>query len=162
MITNTVANQLRITGFVLKANLEGLTHEESLHRPEPGGNCINWVVGHLVHTQNGAMRVLGRTALWNEHDGACYARGSDGGLDESEAMPLEELLRTYDRAEAEILAGLEAISPERLKEPSPISPTKNSDETVGSLLEKLAFHQAYHLGQVGLLRRLNGHAGAIR
>ena len=33
---------------ILNRQTEGLTHQESLLQPQPGGNCLNWVVGHLV------------------------------------------------------------------------------------------------------------------
>jgi uncharacterized damage-inducible protein DinB len=35
-------------------------------------------------------------------------------------------------------------------------------ETVGDQLAFLQFHEAYHIGQAGLLRRLAGKDGAIR
>ncbi len=36
------------TGGVVRRNIEGVTHEASLRHPEPGGNSMNWVVGHLL------------------------------------------------------------------------------------------------------------------
>ena len=54
-------HQAQIANTVVKRNLEGLTHEESLVQPQPGGNCLNWIVGHLVE-ETGQPRVkIGRS-----------------------------------------------------------------------------------------------------
>jgi hypothetical protein len=46
--------------------------------------------------------------------------------------------------------------------PAPFSPSKNPKETLRSLLTTVLFHQAYHSGQTGLLRRIAGKEGAIK
>jgi hypothetical protein len=33
---------------VTKINLASISHAESLNFPEKGGNCINWVLGHII------------------------------------------------------------------------------------------------------------------
>ena len=33
-------------------NCEGLVHNETLIRPQPKGNCANWVLGHIVHNRS--------------------------------------------------------------------------------------------------------------
>ncbi len=40
-------------------------------------------------------------------------------------------------------------------------PSPLRKETVGTLLAGLVFHDAYHVGQTGLLRRIAGHAGVL-
>ena len=51
---------------------------------------------------------------------------------------------------------------ERLTEPAPYSPGDNPNETLGTLLHLIAFHQAYHVGQLGLGRRLIGKVGGVQ
>lgn len=57
--------------------------------------------------------------------------------------------------------GTRRLTAQHLSAAAPFSPTGNSDETVGTLLASIAFHEAYHLGQTGLSRRLLGKAGAL-
>jgi uncharacterized damage-inducible protein DinB len=59
-------------------------------------------------------------------------------------------------------AGLADVQAETLGRPAPASPTGNPDETIGSLLATILFHQAYHSGQTAVLRRLVGKPGAIK
>ena len=162
MFHESLANQLRLVDLVLQRNLDGLTHEESLRQPEPGGNSINWVLGHLVSTQSGMQRTLGENPVWDEERGRPYARGSNGTLSETDAVPLEVLRKDWKQALASSIDGLSRLDSEKLGTPAPFSPTQNPDETVGSLLEAIVFHQAYHCGQTGVLRRLAGREGAIR
>jgi uncharacterized damage-inducible protein DinB len=51
---------------------------------------------------------------------------------------------------------------QRLEERVAQSPTGNPNESLGSLLATVMFHQAYHAGQLGILRRIVGKPGAIR
>jgi hypothetical protein len=50
---------------------------------------------------------------------------------------------------------------QRLAEKAPFSPTNDPNETVGSLIAGFVFHDAYHAGQTGLLRRIAARGGAI-
>ena len=45
MHTKTIVYQLGLTSYVLEKNVAGVSHEESLVNPSPGGSCLNWVVG---------------------------------------------------------------------------------------------------------------------
>lgn len=51
---------------------------------------------------------------------------------------------------------LALLTDERAAQKAPFSPSGNPDETVGSLMGVLVFHETYHVGQVGMMRRLAG------
>ncbi len=154
--------QLAFEHFALHTNVKGLTHEESRRQPQPGGNCLNWVLGHIVFArQSWLTAVLGEAPLFDGDTIARYRRGSDPLTDGTLAMPFEELLAAYDRAQGLLTAALSRLTAERLAERAPFSPGNDPNETVGSLIAKLAFHEGYHVGQTALLRRLAGHPGAI-
>jgi uncharacterized damage-inducible protein DinB len=146
----------------LHRNVDDLTHAESLNSPQPGGNCLNWVLGHLGCINEATLGVLGQPAVLGEAAFARYQRGSAELHEAGEAMPLEKLLSAWDEQWARIDKGLAAMTAEKMEAPAPWTPRNRSDETVGSLLTALLFHQAYHTGQTGLLRRMAGHEGAIK
>lgn len=154
--------QARTTHQVVRRNVDGLTHEESLVQPDPGGNCLNWVVGHLVWASNGACRVLGQEPALDESSAKRYERGGAPVLEAADAIDLGRLLAAWDAGADRIDAGLGTLTPEVLDRPAPGSPTGNPNETIRSLLGTMMFHQAYHAGQTALLRRIAGHEGAIR
>ena len=157
----TLAMQLEATRNVLHANVADLSHEDSLHTPTPAGNSLNWVVGHLVSTYDMLLSALGGEQLWSEGQSEPYKRGSEP-VNAETATDFESLLRDFDAAHARVIERLGAVTEDELAAPAPYSPTGNPDETVGSLAGLTAFHQAYHVGQTGLLRRICGRVGAIQ
>ncbi len=154
--------QIQVVHRVLRLNAEGITQEDSLIQPQPGGNCFNWNLGHLVLTNEITLKLLGKPPVLGEAALQRYARGSAPLRNPNEAMPLEKLLAAWDEGCARIEQGLAKLNPERLAEPAPSSPRNNPDETVGTLLSILMFHQAAHTGQTSLLRRMAGKPGAIK
>lgn len=147
---------------VLRINLEGVTQEESLVHPEPGGNCLNWAVGHLLWVYNNVVRMLGQEPVMEAGRLDRYARGCAPLTDAAEALDVRELMEAWDRTAERVDAGLASLPPERLDDPVPDSPTNDPNETVRSLLSTVMFHQAYHVGQTGVLRRVAGKEGAIK
>lgn len=146
---------------IVRRNVEGITQEESLIQPRPAGNCANWVVGHLVNVYDGLLPLLGQKPALGKDALARYGRGTPPLQDPTEAMPLEQLLAAWDKASERFDAGLADLTPEQLDAPAPSSPRNNPNETVRSLLGLVSFHQAYHAGQLGILRRVAGKKGAI-
>lgn len=147
---------------VVEVNTDGLTQEESLIQPPIGGNCLNWVVGHLLAIYNKALPMVGQEVVQLNGDVDRYDRGSAPIRDAAEALELRDLLSGFAEASRRFDAGLAGVTPETLDQPAPGSPSGNPNETVRSLLSTICFHQAYHAGQTGLLRRLAGKEGAIR
>jgi uncharacterized damage-inducible protein DinB len=90
-----------------------------------------------------------------------YDRGSAPIVDAAEARELSEMLNAWDETAERIDAGLATLTLEALDAPAPSSPSDDPKETVRSLLTLVFFHQAYHTGQLGLLRRIAGKEGAI-
>jgi hypothetical protein len=157
MDPQVLAFQFGVGAFVLERNLAGVTNEDGLRPPHPGGNTMNWIVGHVVRTRNQALALLGDTPLFADADFDAYGARSAA----TRLLPLDELKRRFDALGPPLDAALKRISSQHLSMAAPFSPTGNPDETVGTLLASIAFHEAYHLGQTGLSRRLLGKAGAL-
>lgn len=152
----------RLTDLVLRANLEGVTQAESLVQPRPAGNCLNWVVGHIVCVGNRALPLLGQAPVVDPASLDRYDRGSAPITDPAEAMDVGELMRIWGEVVPRVDAGLCTLTAEAMGQPAPFSPSGDPDETVGSLVSTVLFHQAYHSGQTGVLRRVSGHEGAVK
>ncbi len=147
---------------VVRINVAGVTHEDSLIQPVPGGNCLNWVMGHLLGVYNGVLPLLGQEPVMGEADLKRYARGAPALRTPADALDLGELLAAWDKAIQRLDAGLAGLDAEALDRLAPRSPSGNPNETIRSLLSTIFFHQAYHAGQTGVLRRITGREGAIR
>jgi hypothetical protein len=154
-------HQAGMIGAVVRMNTEGLSHADSLVKPDPAGNCANWVVGHLLCTYNNVLAMLGQERVMPEAVLERYKRGSAPLADASEAVDLDEMLGAWDEACRRVAVGLGELTPDVLDRPAPFSPSNNPDETMRSLVSTVLFHQTYHAGQLGLLRRIAGKPGAI-
>ena len=147
---------------VVRMNADGVTHDESLAQPQPAGNCMNWVVGHLICVYNNVLPMLGQEPVLGKEALKRYDRGTPALAEAAEAQPWDTLLAAWDQASERVDAGLASLTAEKLDAPAPRSPRNNPNETVRSLLGLFFFHQAYHAGQTGLLRRMAGKEGAMR
>jgi uncharacterized damage-inducible protein DinB len=154
-------HQAKLTRAVLRANTEGLTQEESLVQPQPEGNCLNFIVGHLVNVYDKALPLVGQEPVMGDAVKR-YERGSPPLRDAAEAMQLSDLLAAFDTQTERFQAGLATLTPEVLERPMP-GPDSGGEltETMRSLLGTILFHQSYHAGQTGVLRRIIGKPGAI-
>ncbi|MBU0741199.1 DinB family protein [bacterium] len=161
-LAQTLAIQFNYTAWVFNKTLAGVTHQDSLVQPAPAGNCLNWVAGHLAASRMGMLELLGQETVWDATWRERYRRGSAPVAGGDDAAAFDGIVRAFNASQGGIVAGLPALTEDRLDEPAPFSPGNDETETVGSLLAGLAFHESYHCGQLGLLRRLLGKDGVIK
>lgn len=160
MDRSTLTHLFRVNLYTVRTNTEGVTHEESLVAPEPGGSPLNWVLGHMVAARELILAALGQEAVLTEEEQRVYARGST--FDADTALPLSRLQKALVHAQRGIDAGLDAVSDEAWGQPIPEGESYPPGfETVGDKIAFLHFHEAYHCGQIALLRRLSGREGQI-
>lgn len=151
----------RNSNAVVQANVHGITHAESLMQPQPGGNCLNFILGHLVCIYNNALPLVGQEPVLPPEETSRYDRGSDP-VAADEAIDFGRLLEAWSEATSRFDAGLANLTPDFLDQKAPFSPSDDPNETNRSVLATIAFHQAYHAGQTALSRRLVGKPGAIK
>jgi hypothetical protein len=146
---------------IVHLNVDGMTQAESLIQPQPAGNCLNWVLGHLVCIYDHVLPLVGERPVLSEAVRKRYDRGAPPIKNAAEARELSELMAAWDTACERMDAGLGGLTCETLDAPAPFSPRGYAEETLRSLLTIIFFHQAYHAGQTGMLRRIAGKDGAI-
>jgi uncharacterized damage-inducible protein DinB len=157
MSGKSIAFQFGFAPRAVALNIEGVSEEDARKRPTGGGNSINWVVGHIISSRQGVLTLLGAEPTWPRETTDAYARGTSGDIPAAAELPLSRLLEDLSATTPIIVERLEALSGEELAAPS-----SNPEQTLGQRLAFLVFHESYHVGQLGLLRRLIGKPGAIR
>jgi uncharacterized damage-inducible protein DinB len=140
----------------MRANVGDVTHAESLIQPTPAGNCLNWVLGHLVTVRSAFLSGFGAKGPWTDAESAPYQRHGPPLTDSAEAKPIDQIWSALDQTQQSMIEVIEKMTPEELAKKAPFSPTGNPNETIGSLMATIVFHDAYHAGQTGLLRRVIG------
>ncbi|MHC4547589.1 MAG: DinB family protein [Planctomycetota bacterium] len=159
MDTAALSRQFGFSAGTVMGNTEGLTHEESLLTPERGGNCLNWVLGHIVATRSRMFPLLGLAPFWDEAKIRPYDRGAPP-LPADEAVALPKLRETLAKSQEHLQGRLGALSGDDLA--AALAATEEIlGGTLGSALTAFAWHEAYHAGQVGILRRVAGKPGVL-
>jgi uncharacterized damage-inducible protein DinB len=143
---------------VIRRNVEGLTHADSLAPAAGGGNTANWILGHVVNVHNAAMQIIGAPPVWQSEQ-LERARFDHPIRDAGEAIDWDTLVERFNASRDACLAALAALTDEDLAEKMP-DPFGN-DTTRAGLLSIFAIHQCYHAGQLGMARRAAGLRTAI-
>jgi uncharacterized damage-inducible protein DinB len=143
---------------VIHLQTEGLTHQDSLLQPPFRGNCLNWVLGHIMAGRNICLKLLGEPPLWMEAQESHYRRGSEPIVSDEQAYPLDELLRHLDQSQQQLSAVLTEMSSEAL---AAIVPFRGGQRPLAEALSGQHWHETYHVGQLELLRQLAGTDDAI-
>jgi hypothetical protein len=136
----------------LKNQCKGLNHADSLCQPPVPGNCLNWVVGHVVGSRNSILELLGAPPILTEAQAKRYGYGSEPVCgDGPDLITLEEALALLEKGEAAIAAALGAKSEaEMSREVQSFA----GMVTVAQFVFLLYAHETYHVGQSEILREL--------
>lgn len=155
MSVDQLRKLFEVNQYAFRVNVADVSHEESLIQPPNGGNCMNWVAGHVVATRNAILSLLGEEPVWGSAAEGRYKRGSAPVVSGEGARPFDTIVEDFGHAQERIRSGLGRLQDSDLAAP-------RGDETLGEALHFLHFHESYHIGQTALLRRLAGKPGAIR
>ena len=154
--------QLGLSSLVLELNTKDVSHEESLVRPPKGGSCLNQVLGHMTRTRNMALGTMGQKSPFPMEDFDPYDDRTGVPFSRTNALAFDELRRRFKAMQEPLVRIIEGMSPEVLASRPPRKFTNDPNETVGSNLATFVFHECYHVGQTGVLRRVAGKPGVLK
>lgn len=149
-----LAQTFHLTYWVIRQQVEGLTHADSLIQPPVRGNCLNWVLGHVLTGRCAVLALLGEPPVLTADQMALYETGSAPISGDDGAVALETLLANLDESQQMIFSALRATPQERLD--YLLEDGENGQSSVGEEIASLAWHETYHVGQMELLRQLAG------
>jgi uncharacterized damage-inducible protein DinB len=131
-----------------------ISDEESNKQLLDPMNSVKWIAGHLLWAQGNLARTGGVevTNLWVAHFAAGPgASEADLNAPKGEMPTLQMLKDKWNEIAPAIRVGLENLPEEALD--SPIQFPLPMFNTVAGLWAFMNHHQAYHIGQIGVLRR---------
>ena len=151
-----LADRFAFNDRFLDMLVEGFSEEDWLRRAGPG-NHAQWLLGHLASTRRSSLRGFGQSAEeqpWEQHFGMGHAPTPQS--DDIAPALLREAFIKNGEALRRWLAGLTEE-----QAAAPFKPFPDGSRTVGGVAHFLHFHETYHLGQLGLLRRACGKKGVV-
>lgn len=150
-LSRQLARELKLNYNILRAQTDGLTHEDSLLQLPFQGNCLNWVLGHLMEARGRMLAIAGVEPLWDNAEYARYGRGSEPITENAQALRMEKMLADLAASQERLLARIKEMTQAELD-----AVPEGADQDVGAQLSFLSWHETYHTGQTEYLRQLAG------
>ncbi len=136
--------------------LDGFTDKETNQRLDGYAevNHVKHIAGHMLNSQYGMAMIAGLKpeVKWNS---MFAVMGQSEAKDYTDYPSIEEIKAEWNQMHEPTRRGLLELKQNTLnqKPPSPFDPVS---ETVEQLWAFINHHQAYHIGQIGILRRAFG------
>ncbi len=139
---------------IMKNQTAGLSQEESLIQPQPGGNCMNWVMGHLALNLTIILEILGAEIPEKLPNLDRYKMDTEPIQEEDEGvLDLQELIEAYILLHTKVIDRLDQMSEDDFEDHISFWEAKHRR---GFMAFFYFFHNTYHLGQLEFLRNLAG------
>lgn len=145
--------KFQLTFYIINRQTEGITNEESVIQPPVRGNCMNWILGHILTERNYVLDLLKAEPVLDKAETERYQRESSPVTGLTDGLPFDVLLERFKLSQERIENKLKTISEEALA----VTGTAGSrTDQVGALIAYIHWHETYHTGQFELLRQLAG------
>ncbi len=142
--------------LIVQRECEGISHYQSLIQPQPHGNCLNWVVGHLLTGRNDVLRALNSPFVVDEDVLTPYKRESDPITGMGEGVIQLDTLLDYLKEGQQHIRSLMPLLTEADGNREVYSVVTERTTLLSKLLFFHYFHDSYHVGQTSYLRQLAG------
>jgi hypothetical protein len=135
--------------------LDNVTDEHAQQFVKEDTNHLAWLTGHVLSSRFMLANVLGITDKEPHAD----LFGNGKGLQKNATYPsINELRKEWNPISAKLLTKLNSLSSEELSAKAPFQlPMSASD--MKATIAFISHHEAYTIGQMGLLRRVHGLPG---
>ena len=127
--------------------------EEEMKRRAGGANPALWVLGHIAMVRLSLGRRIGlsiETRCWE----SAFGKGSDPTV-ALPNVPKDSLLAEIEAGHDLLMDQISSLSQEQLSADSGRQYPDGANDVYG-MMAFLAWHEAYHLGQLGLIRSCLG------
>jgi hypothetical protein len=148
----TVAEQFRITTNLFIKAMSGIDKDEAMRRPGELSNPLLWLAGHVIHFRTRLLSLIGvpRDFPW----GSRFDTGSKVGKAETYPDP-EELVAMWEQLSELLVERLGTLTEADLAAP-PAARVPTTDATLRGAIGYFSLHEAYHVGQMGYVRKWLG------
>ncbi len=149
----SVADIYAFNTRIVSASLSDLSNEDAGRQWRKGdGSSISFLLGHIMSSRVGLLKRFGET----EDNPYAELFGAKASAQDVAAYPaISELAAGWTEVAARLDSTLDGLNEDQLLvgvEGFPVS-----DQTARGALMFLAWHESYHVGQIGLLRTELGY-----
>lgn len=141
------------------ALVKDIDDADMARQPFEGANHPAWILGHIVVTTDGVLKIFGQAPTAPAEWTTLFGRGSTPTTNRTDYPSKEALLAALDAAFDRAAAAAAAATEEQIAGPHNVEMLRRGLPTKGDLVAMLlTTHVAQHLGQLSAWRRATGGA----
>lgn len=122
-------------------------------------NAAHWILAHIVRTRRHILRMMGHNVPTEPWEAVTGMGGPHEGFRQAPAVP--DLLGEFRTQGPRIKESLIALSPEAASRPLEGKLPDGSKTVEEGICGFFFLHECYHMGQLGMIRRLLGKPGIV-
>ena len=156
-VLKSVLQGMDLGNRLYKGALEGLGREELNRRAGPDSSPLIWLAGHLVLGRCGMLGLAGVSgeAPWQE-----LFKRSSKILAPEEYPDVRDVVGAWEKIGQRVAVQLPKLGEDELEAQSPRR-FPVADRSVRAGLAFLLWHETYHIGQMGYLRKWLGYDSLV-
>jgi uncharacterized damage-inducible protein DinB len=132
-------------GGIYNNALEGLSEKDALGRVLEKSNHTNWLLGHVLHCRYMLANMLG------VQESNPFGKIYWGKMDEKNFPSFAEVTKHFPVISIKLIEKLSSLTDTELD----AKPTADKP-SLTEIISFFVYHEAYHIGQIGLTRKLIG------
>lgn len=152
-----IANIFKANTDIVSKAVADVATEDWLRKPGADSNHLMWVMGHLVVHRGMTLKLLG--GQWDAAWAPLFARGAERAADD-EYPSADELKNAWQQVSTDLVTAVRN-APADLLNNDTAKGMPSFDGKLGGTVALLAFHDAYHAGQIGYLRKWLGYGQTV-
>ena len=131
--------------------------EDWFRKPGDDSNHLMWLLGHVVVHRGLVLKTIG--GKWDSSWAPLFTRGSER-VDDAEYPSVDEMQEAWTQISEQLKTALRGAPEDVLAKASPEG-MPSFDKKLSGTVAFLAFHDAYHTGQVSFLRKWLGYGQTV-
>ena len=144
----------RYSNFIMNLVLGDIKNMDAIRRSRNGeGASISWITGHLLDYRHQVMNLFGANKE-REYRIMFNAKGASDGSDYPD---ISELLTKWNLVHVELEGEMEKVTDKQLNARIENGLSLHHEKTILDTLIFYMWHESYHIGALGMIRRMMGY-----
>ena len=152
-----ISGMFRANTDIISKAIADVRPEDWFRKPGDDSNHLMWLLGHVVVHRGLVLKTLG--GQWDSSWAPLFARGTQR-VDDAEYPSVEEMNAAWSQISEQLKTALREPPEDVLTKPASEG-SPSFDKKLSGSVAFLAFHDAYHTGQVSFLRKWLGYGQTV-
>jgi len=131
--------------FLVSQGIEDISHKDSLTSPPGDGNPANWILGHIITSRCNILALLENDPPWDYTRCKPYLPDSEPLSPDDKVEDIEIMKGLLDETQTSLIGAIQELTEEKINQ-------NHGKNTLGEDLAGYAIHEAFHAGELGIIK----------